>query len=143
LRFGGEDILGRLDELVIGLFERIEVEIEAIVLAAVITVLERAILVVVFVDVVAVIGMTSVSGLNVGDELVLFAAAIAAEIAVELDTIMRLIVESPRTGGGSAALAIPSNPESTISSLAKTKSEMQFGFRDLCNAADLFIVGVV
>jgi hypothetical protein len=61
---------------------------------------------------------------------------------VDVATGMTVFVESPRTDTGSAALAIPSSPESTTSSVAIARNKGEFNFRELCDANDICGVGL-
>jgi hypothetical protein len=126
---GAKDIFGAIEVGFEGIFFVTAVGTEDTVIVIEMSASEF-VKVVVFVDV------------GLGDELVLSVIAIVREPELELSSGIRLIVESPRTDPTSVALTISSSPESTISSVAKARSENQFSFRDLCEAADVSVWGV-
>jgi hypothetical protein len=142
LEFGLDvkDALARFRKLVVDSIKGSEPDIEAGAKAAEAAVLDVAMPLDVFADVVA---LTCVLNSNGDDKLVLsIVAAAPGKLGVELETNIRLIVESPRTDVESAAFAIPINRESTAGRVATARSENEFSFRVFCDFADGCFVGV-
>jgi hypothetical protein len=115
---------------------RSEVEIEASVIAAENSVRDGAIIVVIFVGVAAIAVVTCVSEVDDNNKLVLTAVAVARELEADIVTGMTVFAESPRANLGSAALAIPSSPGRTTSSVIVARNKSEFNFRELCDATN-------